>query len=288
MTKAVEPAVDEVVFGMFQRDVRKTGVQRALSLLEVIFHAAVRNIRKSHGNAVLGLALNIFQTILMILIIYLMMDLLGMRGNALRGDFLLYIMSGVMMFMTHSKTLKAVAGAEGPTSPMMLHAPMNPIVSIAAAALGALYLQALSVGFILFFYHAAITPITIDQPVGALAMMLLSWGSGIGIGMIFLAARPWAPDVVQIATMVYRRANVIASGKMFVANTMPTSTLAYFDWNPLFHTVDQGRGFIFLNYNPHYSSPTYPIYVTLACVLVGLMAEFYTRRHASVSWGAGK
>ena len=29
--------------------------------------------------------------------------------------------------------------------------------------------------------------------------------------------------------------------------------LTIFDWNPLFHTIDQARGFTFINYNPHYS-----------------------------------
>ena len=88
--------------------------------------------------------------------------------------------------------------------------------------------------------------------------------------------------------MIYMRANMIASGKMFVANNMPTYMLDMFNWNPLFHTIDQGRGFIFLNYNPHYSSIAYPIKVTLACLMIGLMGEFYTRKHASASWSAGR
>jgi ABC-type polysaccharide/polyol phosphate export permease len=67
---------------------------------------------------------------------------------------------------------------------------------------------------------------------------------------------------------------------------MPTYILAMFTWNPLFHTIDQARGFIFLNYNPHYSSISYPIYVSLGCLMLGLIGEFYTRQHASISWSA--
>ena len=73
---------------------------------------------------------------------------------------------------------------------------------------------------------------------------------------------------------------------MFVANTLPAYMLAMFDWNPLFHTIDQARGFIFINYNPHFSSISYPIYVSLVCLVIGLMGESYTRRHASASWSA--
>jgi ABC-type polysaccharide/polyol phosphate export permease len=75
---------------------------------------------------------------------------------------------------------------------------------------------------------------------------------------------------------------------MFVANTLPGYMLAMFDWNPLFHAIDQARGFIFINYNPHFSSPTYPLWVSLGLIMVGLLIESFTRRHASISWGAGR
>ncbi|MDR5653098.1 ABC transporter permease [Ruixingdingia sedimenti] len=271
---------------MFQQRRRKTTTQGAFDILELIYHASVRNVRKNHGNAVIGLLLNLVQTVLMVAVFWVMFELLGMRRNAIRGDFLLYLMSGIFLFFTHTKTVGAVAGADGPTSPMMKHAPMNTIISITSAALGALYLQLLAGGMVLFFYHAAVTPITIEDPVGALGMLMLSWVSGIGVGMVFLAIKPWSPDLVRILVQVYQRANMIASGKMFVANTMPGYLLVFFDWNPLFHAIDQARGFIFINYNPHYTSISYPIYVTLVCLMVGLMGEFYTRRHASISWGA--
>jgi len=61
-----------------------------------------------------------------------------------------------------------------------------------------------------------------------------------------------------------------------------------FDWNPLFHTIGQARGFTFINYNPHYSSITYPFFLSLGFLLLGLMGESYTRKHASISWGMGK
>lgn len=271
---------------MFRPTVRNTQTRSALAMLELIFHATVRSIRRTHGNAVIGLLLNIMQTVIMVVVFYVMFDLLGLRGNAIRGDFLLYVMSGIFMFMTHTKAVGAVVGSDGPTSPMMKHSPMNPIIAISAAALGSLYTQILSAGVVLFIYHAAFTPVTIFDPVGAFGMLMLSWGSGVAIGMVFKAAMPWQPEFFGILSMIYQRANMIASGKMFVANMMPTSILAYFDWNPLFHIIDQTRGFIFLNYNPHYSSISYAVKAMILCTLIGLMGEFYTRKHASSSWGA--
>lgn len=271
---------------MFETPKPRSTAHSGLATLEVIYHATVRAVRKSHRNAVVGLLMNIFQTVLLVMVFYVLFTLTGMRGSSIRGDFLLYIMSGVFLFLTHTKALGAVVGSEGPASPMMKHAPMNTIVAIAAASLSALYLQLLSLLVVLFVYHVGWTPVVIDDPVGALAMLLLSWASGLAIGTVFLAVKPWMPEVVTIASSVYMRANMVASGKLFVANAMPGYILVFFDWNPLFHTIDQARGFTFINYNPHFSSIPYPIYVTIACLMVGLIGNFYTRQHASLSWGA--
>jgi ABC-type polysaccharide/polyol phosphate export permease len=252
--------------------------------LELIYHAGVRNMRKTHHNAILGLVMAIVQALLMLLVMYFMMSLFGMRRVAVRGDFMLYVMSGVFMFMTHIKAIGAVAQAEGPTSAMMMHAPMNPIISIMGAALGSLYRQTLAAAVILFVYHAIWSPIHIEDPVGMLGMYLLSWFAGVGIGMVFLSAMPWQPETVGIIKTLYQRANVIASGKMVLANNLSSSRRDLFDWNPLFHAIDQGRGFIFLNYTPRYTHIDYAIYFSLVCIMIGLMAEYFTRQHASVSW----
>jgi ABC-type polysaccharide/polyol phosphate export permease len=272
---------------MFRPAAQTNPFTSALALMELIFHASVRNVRKSNGNAVVGLLVSIAQSIVGIGVMLLMFSLIGRSmGAQIRGDFVLYIMSGIFSFMTHSKTIGAVAKAEGSTSSMMKHAPMNTIVSISAAALSALYLQTLSAAVILFGYHALWTPITIDQPMGVLAMYMLAWSSGIGIGMIFKAITPWAPDFFTVVTTAYTRANMVFSGKMFVANQTPMYILSIFMWNPLFHCIDQTRGFMFLNYEPRYTSITYPIVTTFVLIVIGLMADRFTEKHASASWNA--
>ena len=81
---------------------------------------------------------------------------------------------------------------------------------------------------------------------------------------------------------------MFASGKMFVANTLPAHMVAMFDWNPLFHIIDQGRGYIFVNYNPLKSSLMYPFWVSVVILAIGIMGVFYTSRHASLSWDAAR
>jgi len=273
---------------MFQFEVkqRQSRLVTVVNLFEVIYHATVRQLRKTHSNAIIGLLLNMLQTMILVAVFYLMYSIIGRGGSQVRGDFLIYIMTGIFLYMTHVKTLGAVAGSEGPTSPMMQHAPMNTFVAIVSSALSALYTQVLSVSFVLYLYHIAFKPIEFENLPGVLGMLMLAWLSGVAVGLNFLALKPWFPQFSAIGTQLYTRANMIASGKMFLANSLPSTMLAMFDWNPLFHIIDQARGFAFINYNPHHSSWHYALIVALVLLMVGFVGEAYTRKHASLSWGA--
>ncbi len=272
---------------MFEVRKPQTGFQRTLAFFELLYHSIVRSVRKTGGNnAILSLMSNMMQTLVFVGAFFLMFAILGMRGAQIRGDFLLYIMSGIFVFMTHIKTVGQVSGAEGPTSAMMKHAPMNTMIATAAAALSSLYIQLLTLIIVLYLYHVIMVPVTIEQPVAALGMVLLAWLAGVAIGMVVLALTPWAPGPVKMISTIYQRVNMIASGKMFVANSLPNFMYVMFSWNPLFHIIDQTRGFTFINYSPHKTSLTYPLIFALVFFVIGLMGEFYTRKHASESWGA--
>ncbi|WP_420004552.1 ABC transporter permease [Arenibacterium sp. LLYu02] len=271
---------------MFGYRTDRSALTRAVTLSEVVFHSVVRSVRSKHSNAFMALGTNIMQSVMFVLFFYFMFNILGMRGAAIRGDFLLYMMSGVFLFMTHTKTVGAVVGAEGPSSPMMQHAPMNTTIAILSAAIGSLYLQTLSMLVILFAYHVAFTPIHIEEPAGAYGMLLLSWASGASIGLLLYVIKPLMPGVIGIISTVYQRSNMLFSGKMVLANTLPGYMLPMFIWNPLFHTIDQARGHIFINYNPQVTHWPYTAWVTLVFLVLGLMGEFYTRRNVSLSWSA--
>ena len=137
---------------------------------------------------------------------------------------------------------------------------------------------------ILGFYYLAFTPFVIEQPVGAFMMFVLAWFSGCAIGLVIYALKPWAPDMVILVQTVFQRLNMVASGKMFVANSLPGSVLVMFTWNPLFHVIDQARGFAFINYQPRNSDLFYPLYFSLGLLMFGFIGEYYTRQRASSSW----
>ncbi|WP_417278634.1 ABC transporter permease [Celeribacter sp.] len=271
---------------MFHYTRTQSGLSAALTVLRLIFVNTVRHVRKTNGNPIIGLLISISQTLILVAVFSFMYSIIGVRGTAIRGDFILYIMSGIFLFLTHNKSLSAVASSETAASPMMQHAPMNTAIAITSSALSTLYIQTLSVTVILFGYSLGWGTVHFQNIAGAFGMFLLAWASGSAIGMVFLAAKPWAPGFVRILQLIYTRANLFTSGKMFVANQTPAFMIAMFTWNPLFHTIDQARGFTFVNYNPHKSSIMYPVVFTLVCLTIGLLAEFFTRKRVSLSWGA--
>lgn len=262
---------------------------RAQILGERVFAATVRHVRRGYSNGVAALAMNILQTLIFLgAFVALYKFVPGMAAHAVRGDFVLFLMTGIFLFMTHVKTVGAVAAADGPGSPMMTHAPMTTAVGLMAAALSALYLQTLSMLIVLLGVHVAWHPVEIADPVGTALMLGLAWLSGVGVGTILLAAKPWAPQATQVVTQLYARVNMIASGQMFLANALPASVLVFFDWNPLFHAIDQARGYAFINYTPYHTGWVFPLAVAGALLVLGMMGEFHTRRRASLSWFASR
>ncbi len=273
---------------MFTQRRNSNMAEAAFTTLALIYHVTVNNLRKGQRNAVVGLIMTVVQSIAMILGFYLIYAIVGVRTSPIRGDFIVYIMTGIFMFMAHSQAIGAVSNAGNPNNQMMKHGPMNTAVVITAAALAALYKQTFSALVVLTAYNYMIQPIHIDRPLACYAMLLLAWFSGCCIGLIFMSIRPWWPQAATVLTQLYQRLNMVFSGKMFVANTMPSAMLHIFSWNPLFHIIDQTRGFAFINYAPRNSNLEYPVYATLALLMIGLMAEFVTRKSVSISWSAGR
>lgn len=273
---------------MFTQRRNRNLLEATGTTLSLIYHQAVYNLRSTHQNAIIGILLIIAQTLLFVSIFMLLYLLVGIRGSPIRGDFMLYLMSGIFLFMSHVRTVGAVSSSHSPGGGLVKHAPLNPAVLIAAAALSTLYGQSISAIVILGVYHITVNPISIYFFPGALAMFLLAWFGGVCVGLVFLGLRPWAPKIAPLLTMAYQRINMIASGKMFVANTVPNIMLPWFAWNPLFHLIDQTRGFLFVNYTPQKTDYHYAIWVFIGLLMLGLLINFTTRKYESLSWTAAQ
>lgn len=255
-------------------------------MLLLIHSQTVYNLRTGHRNALVGLLMTILQACLMVLGFFLFYLVIGVRSSPIRGDFMLYLMSGIIPFMVHVRATTSIANSYSVGGNLTKHEPLNSVVIVASVALSALYQQMLSALVLVALYHMVINPIEFDYWPGCLMMFLLAWFSGVSMGLLFLGVRPWAPKAIAIITPLYMRVMMIASGKMFVANMLPPSFLRWVDWNPLFHSIDQLRGYLFINYTPHNSSPTYAIWFSLTILILAMLVNFTTRKYESVSWSA--
>ncbi|SDD97556.1 ABC-type polysaccharide/polyol phosphate export permease [Paracoccus isoporae] len=273
---------------MFEQRQTKNFRQAGLTTIALIYHMTVYKLRRGERNAVAGLMMVVLRGLIMVSVFYLIFFVIGIRSSPIRGSMIVYIMSGIFMFMSHNMAIQQIMTAEGPVSPLMKHAPMNTIIALLAAAFSVLYNQFLAAAVLLLMANTFIEPLNIEYLVPCIGMFILAWFTGCCIGLLFRALQPWWPKGVAMISQLYRRLNMITSGKMVVANTLPPMMLNMFDWNPLFHVIDQTRGYAFVNYTPHNSSLTYPIYAGLVLMMLGLMGDFVNRDKVSLSWSAGR
>lgn len=262
--------------------------EAALSTLALIYHVTVYNLRKDHRNAVVGLLMTILQSSVFILGFLGFYLIMKVRHSPIGGDFVVFAMSGIFPFMVFSQAMAAIASAGAGSGTLLKHGPLSTAVLIGAAGLAVLYRMTITILIVLWFYHTLFSPVELYDPLGCYMIVLLAWFVGGSIGLVLLSLRPRFPQGIRVITQLLQRINMVASGKMFVANLLPGFMLKIFAWNPLFHIVDQMRGYAYLNYTPHKTSLSYAFYVGLSVLMVGLMAEFVTRNSTSLSTSAGK
>ncbi len=117
-------------------------------------------------------------------------------------------------------------------------------------------------------------------------MLLISWFTGLAVGVIFLGAKPWFPEFATIASQIYARVNIDRVGKMFVANTMPGRSGDVRLEPAVSHDRPDAGGCV---------PELYPAFFPIPSIGLGrgglpddrLVIEGYTRKHASISWSAG-
>jgi ABC-type polysaccharide/polyol phosphate export permease len=254
------------------------------NFLKLLYYTIVRDVRQSDGNALRGLLNEVLKTLMMVIMFYFMINILGMRGSVVRGNFVLFLMSGIFLFMTHNKAVGKISGSGSATNPMLKHAPISTLLLIISAALSSLYIQILSMSIVLLIAHTLIEPIVFYNFKGFIFCLFVAWASGVSIGLLFLALSPYAPSVIALISSLYRRANMLFSGKMLLASTLPSFMLPMFSWNPLFHAIDQARGYTFINYNARVTNIEYPIILSFTFLIIGIMLEHWARKYVSESW----
>ena len=253
-----------------------------LYFFELIFHSVVRDVRMQSGNATFGVFKEVANMAMFIGMFYLIYTFMG-RSIAIRGDFMMFLLTGVALMVVHMKAIGSARGASKATSDIMQHAPMTVVLSITSKAFAGLYLQIVALVIIVLVLWVIGMDLTVHNPAGLVLPVFFAWASGIAVGLVLMMITPLAPAIMGTFIQLYMRAQMITSGKFIPAGYLPTSLVVYFDWNPLFHCIDQARLETFVNYNKEVSSMSYPIWFTMVFLVLGLMGEFWSRKNLSRS-----
>lgn len=267
---------------------RSSLLSDAMGFLGLVYFTTVREVRLESGNAMLGMLSAVSRTLMLVFMFWVLFEVIGLRSSIIRGDTVMFLVSGILLFFMHNSTVQKTVQAGTFSSPIMNHAPMTPTLLIISSALSNLYLHIFAIGIIFAGLFVFTGELEIYNWQGIALPFVLAWFSGMIMGLLFLIMKPFAPKLMSIVSLLYQRANLITSGKFFVANMLPTSILPFFAWNPLFHSIDQMRGAIFVNYFPRNSSNEYTLVFCAIGLIVGLMIEFWLRRTVSRSTGASR
>ncbi len=242
------------------------------SFAAVCYHSTVRDLRRGHANALVAILSEMLQAVILLLVILAFLNVLNLGQMALRGNAMLSILTGVFLFLIHTRTVTKVASAAAsPTA--LFHRPLSALALYIAAAASGLYIHIASLFLVGLAIHVAFAPIVVDNPARTVTCLMVAWLSGFGVGVLAAAIRPLAPKAIQIAASFYARGNMVFSGKMLLAGGLSAAVLKYFLWNPLFHIIDQARGAIFINYTATTTNLTYPAIFGAACFLLGLIID---------------
>ncbi len=234
-----------------------------LNFLSKIFNYAVAMVRRESGSVSMGFAYALMNYMFSFVMIMMMMVLIrGTIGAKIRGEFGLYILTGVGCYMLHNKIVQELSNPEADRNLMPLLA-VSPGIMIFGKLLHTIYMQIMIVLLFsagIWVYYGGFK---IDQPYMVLWIFWLCAAWSAAMSMCLYSIVPVWPNVFKKLVMVYRRLGVITSGKMVPGNVLSGAFHGMFAWNPLYHCIDQIRGAVFVNYTPFNSSISYPVNATI-------------------------
>jgi len=257
---------------------RMTLLDAAAKHVTVLYATSVREIRNSSGPGQLGLITNILQTLAFVAAFYVLFVVIGRREAGLRGDTMLFLLSGVLLFRMHASVISRVSAAVAANRALINYEPTKSIIFVWARALAELYEFVLASLLIIGVAALLKGGVEIFEPSGLIAPVLLAWLSGVGFGLIFMFAEAHL-SWFGVVGALYRRILMFTCGKFFVANAIPAFALPYFWWNPLFHAIDLARGATFVNYAPKHTSLDFLAGLTAIALVVGHVLEARLNRN---------
>ncbi|MEL6426360.1 MAG: hypothetical protein AAFQ33_13005, partial [Pseudomonadota bacterium] len=156
------------------------------SFLDVLYISIVREFRSATGGAMLAFLMAIAQPMLLFAVFWIAYTILG-RTGLIRGDFLLFMMTGIFLFIVHIKAVQVMKKSGGGLSGMIFYAKTSAMLGILASAIHALYLNILAITVIMGTAYLLRGYLEVYDPAGLIGPFFFAWTSGLAVGVLFQA-----------------------------------------------------------------------------------------------------
>jgi capsular polysaccharide transport system permease protein len=202
---------------------------------------------------------------------------LMLRTPPLGTSFILFYATGVLPFRHYAATASKVAGAINANRGLLAYPVVNPLDAVFAQAALA-FMTDILVAVIVFAGIAAFTEADISLDLApATAAFVLAALMGLGVGTLNCVLFGFFPTWKNVWS-VLSRPLFLASGILYLFQSVPTPLQGVLWWNPLIHVTGLMRAGFYGSYDPAYVSVPYVLGVAGTLFLVG---GWLLRRHAS-------
>ncbi|WP_181164609.1 ABC transporter permease [Amaricoccus solimangrovi] len=244
--------------------------------LRVLFALMVREMQTDFGRSWGGYFWAIAEPLGGILLLSLAFSL-ALRSPPLGSSFILFYASGYIPFNAYRVVSSSVTSAVRSNRGLLSH----PVVGVVDAVLSKFLLSTLTMGVVAVVLYAAILA-TLDQPVeidlGTVTLAyFLAALFGLGIGAVNCVLFGFFPTWRSI-WKILSRPKMIASGVLFLYESVPTGLQDVLWYNPLAHVIGLSRAGVYGGYHPGYVSIPYVAGISLGLFVIGL---YLLRRHTA-------
>jgi capsular polysaccharide transport system permease protein len=200
-----------------------------------------------------------------------------LRSPPLGTSFILFYATGTIPFRHYGAMSGAIAGAIASNRGLLAYPVVKPLDAVFAAAILTFVTDAM-VGIGIFTGVAAFTDADIVLDLAPVAgAFFLAALLGLGVGSVNCVLFGFFPTWKNVWS-VLSRPLFLASGILYLYDSLPTALQAILWWNPLVHVIGLMRSGFYGSYEATYVSVPYILGVAATLFLIG---GWLIRRHAA-------
>ncbi|NWG47504.1 MAG: ABC transporter permease [Alphaproteobacteria bacterium] len=230
-----------------------------------VLHALIlREMTAQYGGTALGYLWGLLNPMVAILVLYAIFS--NMHRISPPGiPLLMFLITSYLTYNYFMAAFSRASGAVQANTALLNYPQVSPLDVL----MGRYILDALTYTLVLLIF--TIIGVLVEGPYWPLhpgAAILTFWSAGLmghGLGTIVGTLRPKIRSLDNIVSPILRLGFFI-SGVVFTAHMLPSWTLPYLDWNPLFHITELMREAWFASYESPFADFSY----------VGLILFFMT------------